>query len=69
MAAKKKHRTTTKKSASKKRKTKVDSDLQLVGIIALIAALAAFVWKGADGIMWYAIPAALGVALLYEAYK
>ena len=54
---------------AKRRKKKPDSDLIFIGIVALLAALAMFYWKGAAEIFWYGVPAAIGVALLYEAYK
>ena len=73
MAAKKKskakRKTVAKKSAPKKRKAKVDTDLQFVGVVALAAALAVFFWKGPDAFIWYGMPAVVGIALLYEAYK
>lgn len=54
---------------AKRRKKKPDSDLVFVGVVALLAAVAVLYWKGITEIFWYGLPAAIGVALLYEAYK
>ena len=66
MATKKKQ--TKKKKGSSRKKKGPDSDLVFIGIVALLAALAALYWKGPAEIFWYGLPAAVGIALLYEAY-
>ncbi len=53
---------------AKRKKKKPDSDMLLIGVVSLLIALVVFYWKGPTGMLWYGLPAVVGIALLYEAY-
>jgi len=69
MAKKKARKKAVRKKKSAPRKKGPDQDLLFVGVVALVAAGAVYLWQGFGGFVWYGIPAVIGVALLYEAYK
>ena len=58
-----------KKKASSRKKKGPDQDLLFVGGVSLVCAAAVYLWLGQPAVIWYGIPAIVGVAFLYEAYK
>ncbi|MFC2175079.1 hypothetical protein ACFLQ2_04430 [archaeon] len=68
MARKKAKKKAVKRKKPARRKGP-DTDLVFVGGVALVAAAAVYLMMGQDAFIWYGVPAAVGVALLYEAYK